>query len=91
MNGKMDREIKGDAVTIILTKEELTKLLELTNAAKNTPVIYVGVDVGPGSNSWADDAWDAVREYWRELGKKYNFDPESVRGISSKTGEVHLS
>ena len=72
-------------MAIILAKEDLEGLLELTRTAQNTPVILLGgvVDV-------SREAWNRVREKWKELGAEYGFVPESVKGIDPETGEVQL-
>lgn len=74
-----------------LELDELKKLLELTDRATNMPVIAMSVEDGIKGMDWATLAWNNVRDYWQELGKKYNFNPEHVRGIDRKTGEVMVN
>ena len=76
---------------IQLTEEELKHLIELTKKAENTPVIAMSLEAGMKGRDWATLAWNDVRDYWHELGRKYDFDPTKVKGIDSKTGEVLLS
>lgn len=75
---------------IILNKEELDHLKELTREASNTPVIAMSSHDILTGRDWSSMAWDQVRYYWQELGRKYGFDPEEVKGINSTTGEVML-
>ena len=70
-------------MTIVLSKEDLAGLLELTKKAQETPVILLG-----GVADISKMAWDQVREKWKELGVEYGFEPASVKGIDPKTGEV---
>ena len=77
-------------MSIILTKEELEKILKLNDRANNTPVIALSVADGLAGRDFASLARNDLREYWLELGKKYNFNPENVRGIEKATGEVIL-
>jgi hypothetical protein len=70
---------------IKLTEEELKKILELNDSASKIPVIFVG------GRSMAASAWDNVRDYWDELGKKYDFNPEEVKGINRETGMVEFN
>ena len=68
-----------------LTTEEREKAAELYKDAQTTPVVTMGV----GHKDWATQAWDRLRDYLNELGKKYGYDPEKA-GIDTNTGEVHF-
>lgn len=69
---------------IVLSDEDREALIKLYHEAQTTPVIYTGP---PGSGSWADNAWDRVRDKMKELGEKYGYDPQKLK-INQKTGEV---
>lgn len=75
-------------MAIIIPKDELQELLDLTNKAQNTPVIAMSLRDGLEGRDFATQAWDKVRAKWGELGKRYGFDPTKVRGLDSNTGEV---
>ena len=77
-------------MSIILTKKELEKILKLNDRANNTPVIALSVGQGLAGQDFASMARNDLREYWLELGKNHNFNPENVRGIEKATGEVIL-
>ena len=77
-------------MSIILTKEELEKILQLNDRANNTPVMTLSVEQGLAGRDFASLARNDLREYWEELGKKHSFNPENVRGIEKATGEVLL-
>ncbi len=55
------------------TQEEIEKVGEMHHTATTTPVITMAC----GQPSFAETAWDNLRAYLRELGDKYDFDPES--------------
>lgn len=78
-------------MAIKLQPEELKKLIDLTKEAETTPVIAMSMRDGMEGRDLATLAWDRVRDYWRELGAKYGFDSQNVRGISAETGEVILT
>jgi len=65
-----------------ISEKDLKKLLELYKTAQTTPVITFSVN----EPSFADKAWDNVREFQQELGKKYAYDWEKV-AINGK-GEI---
>lgn len=69
-----------------LEEEDKERLLELYRSAETTPVISFGVN----QKSMAENAWDMVRAKFKELGEKYGFDPEDIKGIDPETGEVLL-
>lgn len=73
---------------IALSKEDLDELLRLTNKAKRTPVIAIGLADGLSGRDFSAQAWENVRAKWEELGKRYNFSPQSVKGIVAETGVV---
>jgi len=66
-----------------LSESDLKKLLELYNTARTTPVISL---TGKAEDDWSKLAWDSVREFQQELGKKYDYDWEKT-GIDGK-GEI---
>ena len=75
---------------IKITREELDKLLNLTKVAQTTPVIGFSVRQMLSGEDLSRQAWYRVKAKWRELGKKYGFNPQEVRGINATTGEVLL-
>ena len=75
-------------MAIIISKDELQELLNLTEKAQNTPVMAMSVEDGLEGRDFATQAWDKVRAKWEELGKKYGFVPARVRGIDKNTGEI---
>jgi hypothetical protein len=77
-------------MAIVLQKEELDELLELTRKAGTTPVILLPLPDPFSQKDLSAQAWDKVRAKWDELGRKYGFDPREVKGISTETGEVLL-
>lgn len=66
-----------------ITEKENKKLQDLYKIAQTTPVITMKV----GEKDWATEAWDRVRDYMDELGKKYGYNP-ATNAIDPKTGEV---
>lgn len=76
---------------MIISKEELKELMDLTQEAQNTPVIGFSMKQMIEGDDWASRAWKLVRAKWDELGKKYGFSPMEVQGINSQTGEVILA
>ena len=56
-----------------LSKDEWEKLSELYRQAQNTPLILIG------GRDLSQTAWDAVRNYMRELGRKYRVNPRQIR------------
>ena len=77
-------------MNIILTKKELQKILELNDRANNTPVMVLSTAQGLAGKDFAKLAVEDLREYWIELGKKYDFNPEDTKGIDTKTGKLIL-
>ena len=75
---------------IVISKEELKELLDLTTEAQNTPVIGFSMKQMIEGEDWASQAWKRVRAKWNELGEKYGFNPKEVQGINTQTGEVSL-
>jgi hypothetical protein len=74
---------------IVITEEELQELKELTSQAETVPPVFIlPEDSLLHNRDLGSYAWDVVRDYWLELGKKYGFDPRKVKGIDSNTGEV---
>ncbi len=61
--------------------DDLKRLAELWKKAENTPMISIGtVQLGT-------QAWQKVKDFFDELGKKYGFNPfHSI--INPETGEV---
>jgi hypothetical protein len=68
-----------------ITKEECDKLVELYRKAGNTPMIKFTSD--PKEKDLSTLAWDNVRSFYDELGKKYNFDPKE-KCINPQTLEI---
>ena len=69
-----------------LSEEDRLEILKLYRDAETTPVITMAVD----QPSFAESAWKRVREKMQELGEKYGFDPEKMKGIDPETGEILL-
>lgn len=69
-----------------LDEEDRKEIKRLYETAQTTPVITLGV----GTKSFAEGAWDNVREKMDELSKKYGFDPKAMKGIDPETGEIKL-
>jgi hypothetical protein len=63
--------------------EESDKLKELHQTASTTPVITLSM----GSPDASSLAWNRVREYMDELGKKYGYNPAEY-AIDLETCEV---
>ena len=76
---------------IRLSEQELEELKRLIHEAKITPVIGFSMRQMMEGRDLASQAWDRVRRYWDELGEKYGFDPQAIRGIDAQTGEVILA
>lgn len=68
-----------------VTREECDKLQALYKRAGETPMIKFTSN--PEEKDLSRLAWDDVRDYYDELGKKYNFDP-SKQAINPKTLEI---
>jgi len=75
-------------MAIIIPKDELQELIDLTHRAEQTPVIALSLADGLSGRDFSAQAWENVRARWHELGRKYGFDPTQVRGIDTDTGEV---
>lgn len=69
---------------IKLNDGDRKELLELYRQAQSTPVITTGI----GRPSMAASAWDDVRKKMDDLGEKYGFDPNKIKGINPETGEI---
>jgi hypothetical protein len=67
-----------------LSEEEHQRLTALYKTAQTTPVIKLTSN--PNEKDWATAAWDKVREYMDELGRKYGYDP--AKYAINKDGEV---
>ena len=70
-----------------LNEEDRIKLVEMYTNAQSTPVIQVA----PGNDDLATIAWKRVRQHMIELGKKYDFDPDKIKGIDPTSGEVLMN
>ena len=68
-----------------VTKEESDKLTKMWKEAQNTPVIIIA----SGTKSFAEVAWDRVREYMDEIAKKYGVTAGPGKwGVNNKTLEI---
>ena len=67
-----------------LDEVDRKKLVEMYATAQRTPVITLGY----GMTDFATQAWNEVRAFMQELGKKYGFDPGYIKGIDANTGEI---
>jgi len=68
-----------------MSLEEAEHMKKLVETAQSTPMIKMTSD--PNEKDFSTIAWDTVREFQTELGKKYNYDFEKVK-VNSQTGEV---
>ena len=64
-----------------VTPEEWIRLMDLSRAARNTPVILLF-----GKHDISADAHDRVQQEWDRLGKKYGFLPLTLRNPDEKEG-----
>ena len=69
-----------------LTSEEHSRLMELYQKARNTPMIAMTTQDALSGKDWATQAWDEVRAYMDELGKRYGYIPQTAQ-ISPKSPE----
>jgi hypothetical protein len=67
-----------------ITQEEYDKLMELSKRAHSAPVITFD----SGKTSMASRAREDVMLYWKQLGKKYNFQWDTVIDSDPKTLEL---
>lgn len=67
------------------TPEEIEKVAEAYHRATTTPAIIMRT----GDRSMADVAWDDLRACLRELGAKYDFDPDG-EVVSIKDGKLSV-
>jgi hypothetical protein len=72
---------------IKLSEEDREKLAKLYETAQKTPMIALSSQDMLEGRDFASLAWNDVRNFMNELGKKYGFDPKKV-GISAATGGV---
>ena len=68
---------------IVIEPDEMAELIRRTEIAKETPVICITGHVDMATLAWRD-----VKRYWKELGRKYGFDPEKIAGIDKRTCTV---
>jgi hypothetical protein len=66
-----------------LDKQDLIEFQKLVKDAKNAPVIIMKL----GEKSWAEQAWDRVQYFMKDMAKKYNYDYDNYV-INTKTGEI---
>src|SRR3990167_8435038 len=59
-----------------LDESDLKKLIDLHQRATNTPCIKLSSN--PNEKDFATLAWDDVRDFQIELGKKYGYDWQKV-------------
>ena len=65
--------------TFTLSDEEHKKLLELYQRAENTPVMAMSVADGLAGRDFASTAWNEVRNFMDELGKKYGYKAQTAQ------------
>ncbi len=69
---------------VTLSPEDHARLVELYRIAQTTPVLYFA----PGRDT-ASSAWEEVRRFMDELGKRYGYDPRKAQiSMDSPTFEV---
>ena len=68
-----------------LDEEETKRMLFLHGRAQNTPMIKMTSD--PKEKDFSTLAWDDVREFQIEMGKKHNYDWEKVM-VNKENGKV---
>jgi len=71
-----------------LDEKDLEELVKLYRTAQTTPVMALSSKDMIEGRDWASIAWNEVRHKMDEFGKKYGFNPETIKGIDFKTGEV---
>lgn len=67
-----------------ITKAEIEHMLKLHKNAQETPMIKFTSD--PTEKDMSAKAWDAVREFQQEMGKKYGYQWDHV--VINPEGEV---
>jgi len=74
-------------MSIKLSEEDRKKLAKLYETAQTTPMIAMSMQDGLEGRDWATLAWNEVRNFMDELGKKYGYDPKTNM-VNKDTGEV---
>ena len=74
-------------MSIKLSEEDRKKIVELVQRAENTPVIALSSQDMMEGKDFASLAWKDVREFMKELGKKYGYESKKM-AINGDTGEV---
>ena len=69
-------------MTIVLSEEDRTGLVDLYHKAQKQPVILLF-----GKYDLNREAWDHVKDKLDELGEKYGYDPKTST-VNQETGEV---
>lgn len=68
--------------------QDWEELFRLSREAVETPVIAMSVGDGLAGRDFASMARERVMGKWRELGKKYGFDWETVSPVDQDKGIV---
>ena len=71
-------------MTKCISQNDLEKLLELHKSAQTTPMIKFSSD--PKEKDLSTLAWDVLRDFQIELGKKYQYDWEKI--AIDRKGEI---
>jgi hypothetical protein len=69
-----------------IAEEEYKELMRLYKEAQETPVVALSTEELLTRGSWSDQAWNRVREYMDELGRKYSYD--AAKFAIGKDGEL---
>ena len=80
-----DKKMKEEKIK--LSNDDKDKLAELYHRAQTTPVIAFDSAAARAGEDMATLAWNSMRKFMDELGKKYGYNP-AVCAINTETGEV---
>lgn len=65
-----------------LTEEETNELVRLYQRMQSAPIVMLD-----HKHDYHEQCTEDVRRYMDNLGKKYGFDPQKIKGIN-KQGEI---
>lgn len=74
--------------TFTISEEDWAKLMEMSKTAHSTPVIALSVADGLAGRDFASMARKRVLNLWKEMGKKYGFDGDTVEPIGESERTV---
>ncbi len=74
---------------VTLEEADFKKLVELYTKAQRTPMIAMSVADGIAGRDWSTMAWNEVRAFMDQLGKKYGYKPQTAQiSMDSSTFQV---